>query len=283
MHRHTLPAAAADHQRLQQRGPLPRRRPAAFQRREGLGVASEGLLVAAVLLPGDEARVQVRDAHLPLLAGHRRMLQAAVGLAALGRAAVGESPRVTRILENATEAAVVGQAPAQLAARRTHPRPRRQPQALGPEPFRRRHRRALVPERLEHQPDRLDDLPVAVEPHLPILIVGQPDRQRDAQLAARRLAALPADQARLDALQLELADGALDVQQQLVAAIARVVHAGLVENQRVGNVRHLQQLAPVVVVAGQPRDLETEHDADLPGGDARHQVAEAATVGGRGA
>ena len=61
------------------------------------------------------------------------------------------------------------------------------------------------------------------------------------------------------------------------------MHAGLVENQRVGNARHLQQLAPVVVVAGQPRDLEAEHDADLPGGDARHQVAEAATVGGRGA
>ena len=198
-------------------------------------------------------------------------------------AAVAERPRVARVLENATEARVVGQAPAQLAPRRAHPRPRWQPQALGPEPFRRRHRRALVPERLEHEPDRRDDLLVAVERHLPVLVVVQPDRQWDAQLAARCLATLPADQARLDALQLVLADRTLDVQQQLVAAIARVVHAGLVENQRVGNARHLQQLAPVVVVAGQPRDLEAEHDADLPGGDARHQVAEAATVGGRGA
>ena len=56
-------------------------------------------------------------------------------------------------------------------------------------------------------------------------------------------------------MQLRLAHRALETQQQTIVEVRRVVDAILVEDQRAGERRELEQAVPVGVVARQPRHL----------------------------
>ena len=97
----------------------------------------------------------------------------------------------------------------------------------------------------EHPVDRVTDLLVRAQ-HYPVVVVAvQPDRQRQAQLAARGLVAQPADQSRADEVQLRLAHRALEPEQQPVVEVRRRVHAVTVGDQRAGQRAQVQQPMPV--------------------------------------
>src|SRR5262249_50732475 len=81
-------------------------------------------------------------------------------------------------------------------------------------------------------------------------------------------------------VQLGLAHGAAQAEDQPVVELVRVVQPVLVEDQRVGQGAQLQQAVPVRRVAGQPRDLQAEHEPDLPQPDVGHQPREAGAAGG---
>ena len=119
------------------------------------------------------------------------------------------------------------------------------------------------------------DLPVGLAPH-------QPDRQPAAQLAAGGLVADPAVEPGPQDVQLGLGHGALHAQQHPVVEQPGMVDAVGVGDQRVGHPGQVQQPVPVGVVAGQPGDLQRQHDADLPEPDLRGQLGEPGPAGGAG-
>ena len=84
-------------------------------------------------------------------------------------------------------------------------------------------------------------------------------------------------------MQLGLAHGALEAEQQPVVEVGRVIEAVLVADQRAGQRADLQQPVPVGVVAGQPGHLQAEHDPGPAHADLGDQALEAVPVGGRGA
>ena len=84
-------------------------------------------------------------------------------------------------------------------------------------------------------------------------------------------------------MQLGLAHGALEPEQQPVVEVGRVIEAVLVADQRAGHGADLQQPVPVGVVAGQPGHLQAEHDPGPAHADLGDQALEAFPVGGRGA
>ena len=108
----------------------------------------------------------------------------------------------------------------------------------------------------EQVPDGLLHPGVRVERDPPGRVVDQPDRQRHLQFAATGLGPLPADEAGPDEVQLGLAHGAFEPQQQPV---------------------------PVGVVAGQPRHLQAQHEPGAAHADLGDQALEAFPVGGAGA
>ena len=70
-------------------------------------------------------------------------------------------------------------------------------------------------------------------------VVDQPDRQRHAQLAAAGLGQLPAEQAGPDEVQLGLAHGALQAEQQPVVEVGRVIEPVLVADQGVADMAQI--------------------------------------------
>ena len=192
--------------------------------------------------------------------------------------AIDEGAGVAGIPYDAGDLRHARKRPAQFAVGRPASRPRRQLDVLAVHPFHHRHRRPHPAEAVEHETDRIDDGPVGVEHHLVPVVVGQADRQPHLQRTARSGAALAADEPRLDPLKLELAQRPFDAQQELVVAVVGIVDAGLVEDQGIGDAGDPQQLVPVGVVPRQARDFQAENDPHIAGGDASHQVAEAAAV-----
>ena len=113
--------------------------------------------------------------------------------------------------------------------------------------------------------------------------MDQAHRQRAAQLAAPRLVEDAAAQTGSQHVQLSLTHRALETQQQAVVEVGRVVDPVLVEDQRVGQGADLQQPVPVGRIAGQPRHLQTEHDASMAEPNLGDQLLEAFAIARRGA
>ena len=84
-------------------------------------------------------------------------------------------------------------------------------------------------------------------------------------------------------MQFGLAHGALEPEQQPVVEVGRVIEPVLVADQRARHGADLQQPVPVGVVAGQPGDLQAQHDPGAAHADLGDQTLEAFPVGGRGA
>ena len=219
----------------------------------------------------------IRYADLPRLHGNAGIAHRAVGALAGAGASVGEAAGVAGIADHALDIAVIGHRPVHLSFHVV--RPRRQGNGILAEPLQCLHRRAEAAERGEHQLDGLRDGAVRIQGDLARVGVDQADGQAQLEFAALRLAALPADQPGADALKLILRQCPLQPEQELVVAVVGIVHAGLVQDEGVGDGGDLQQLVPVGVVAAQTRDFQAQHEADFPGGDTRHEIAEAATVG----
>ena len=86
-----------------------------------------------------------------------------------------------------------------------------------------------------------------------------------------------------DEVQFGLAHGALKTEQQPVVEVGRVIKPVLVADQRARHGADLQQPVPVGVVAGQPGDLQAEHDPGPAHADLGDQPLKSFPVGGRGA
>ncbi|HEY2339911.1 MAG TPA: hypothetical protein VGH75_05245 [Steroidobacteraceae bacterium] len=110
------------------------------------------------------------------------------------------------------------------------------------------------------------DLLVRIEYHGTGRIISEPDRQAHLQLATPRLVALTAEEARLENVQLRFAHGALETQQEAIVEVRRVIDAILIEDQRAGEGRELEQTVPVGIVARQPRHFQAQYDASAPKG-----------------
>ena len=278
LHAHAPAAVAADHPRLQQRRPLAGRRGARARFQEGVGIASQRGSIAKVLLPIDEADMGVRDADVPVLHRHDAASSGPVRPPLDVRLPIDVGAGVARIPQNAGDLRHTRKTPAQLAVGRPASRTRRKLDVLAVHPFRHRHRRPHPAEAVEHEADGVDDGPISVEHHLVPVVVVQADRQPHLQRTARGGVALAADQPCPDPLKLELAEGSFHAEQEPVVYIVGIVDAGLVEDQGIGDAGDPQQLVPVGVVPREPRDFQAENDAHLAGGDAPHQIAEAAAV-----
>jgi len=83
-------------------------------------------------------------------------------------------------------------------------------------------------------------------------------------------------------VELGLAHGALEPEQEAVVEVGGVVDPVLVQDQRLEQGADLEQVVPVRVVAREPRDFESEHDAGAPHADLGGELAEALAVRRRG-
>jgi hypothetical protein len=175
-------------------------------------------------------------------------------------AAVGVGACVTRVGQDLVHGRVGGSRPGQLAVSLAG-----QLEVFFAQPQPHLPRRAGGCEALEHRADGAADRLVRVQQDLPgPLAPDQPGRQLDPQLAAGSLAAQPAEHPGPQHLELCLGHGALEAQQEPVIEHAGMVDAGLVGDQGVGDPAQIEQAIPLGRGAGQPGDLQRQHDPDLP-------------------
>ena len=123
---------------------------------------------------------------------------------------------------------------------------------------------------------------VGVERHVPRGPAHIADRHRHGQLPAPRLVELALVHPLLEQVQLGLAHGALEPQQQAVVVVRRIVEAVGVGEQRAEERAQLQQPVPVGVGAGQARHLHPQDEPDVVQADLRHQALEARPLHGTG-
>ncbi len=285
--RELAPTHPAGGQPLQQRAALARRAGARLVRPRA-DVAANPDLVGLVGIPIDEPAVMIDDQHLPFVL--RQPMAAGAQLpigvdAAVGAgAAEGVGARVGGMGEHGVHRMVGRRHPGDLLAAGDVAMPlQREPQPLiaqpQPHPAHRPAHREPLEDRRDHPGDGFvgvqADLSVGLAPH-------QPDRQRTAQLAAGGLGADAAVQAGTQDVQFGLRHGALHAQQHPIIEQPGMVDAVGVGDQRVGHPGQIQQPVPVGVVAGQPRNLQRQHDSHLTEPDLRGQLGEPGPARGAG-
>ena len=276
-HRHLAAAPAADHQPGQQGRAIAHR--AQALRAGPVGVQS--LHVPLVLLDADIGRQHPGQEHRPLLArladppgaGPPRLAPPAVQCAA----AIGVDASVSRVAQHVRHPGAAGAPPGQLPALGSLPQPHSQLDAVIREKPQHRAHRAQSLEQAEDQTDHIAHLLVGIQHHLAGGTAHQPGRQRHRQLAAAGLGDPPGPHPLLDQVELSLADGALQPQQQPVVMLGRVIDAVQVTQQRSGQRAQLQQLMPLPARPGQPGHLDAQHDAHMIQPHLRHQPREPRT------
>ena len=135
-------------------------------------------------------------------------------------------------------------------------------------------------ERGEHVADRGGDLLVGVDDHVVLVVVDQPDGQRNAQLAAPGGGPLGLVHPAGQPVELCLAHLALESQQEPVVDVGQVIDAVVVDDQGVSEAGQFQQAGQVRVGAGKPRDLQPEHRPGLPQAHPGDQLLEPVPVAG---
>lgn len=127
----------------------------------------------------------------------------------------------------------------------------------------------------EHRPDRVRDGLVRGDPNLTQLVVVQPGRERQAQLALGRLVQRTLTHPRAQHVQLGLGHRPLQPQEQPVVVKPGVIDTVGVSDQRVGQSAQVEQPIPVGIAPGQAGDLDSQDDPDFPQADIGHQPLEA--------
>src|SRR5262249_31509078 len=123
-----------------------------------------------------------------------------------------------------------------------------------------------------------------MEAYLTILLAPHEAHGKSAaQLATRRLVTDPAEQAGTQYMQLGFAHGALEAEQQSIVKHRWVINAVGIADERVGEAAEIEQAIPIGVVAGEARDLKTEHDPHMPKRDFRREARKAAAFDATGA
>jgi hypothetical protein len=224
------------------------------------GVGGQAGQVGVVGLDGDVGRQHPGDRHQPLLfgadhpagAGPARQLPAGVDPAA----AVGVDPGIDRAVQHVLQGHPVGPPPDQLPLVRPGVPPHPQLHVVVDQPAQHPMQGAELGELGEDQPHHGLGLLVGVQGRLPRGAAHIAGRQPDGQLSPPRLGLLAGQHALLEQVQLGLAHGPLQPQQQPVVELHRVVDAVGVGQQRSRQRAQLQQLVPVGARAGQPRHLD---------------------------
>src|SRR6516165_9937982 len=108
------------------------------------------------------------------------------------------------------------------------------------------------------------------------LAPDQTNRQAAPQFAASGLVANPAIKTRSYDMQLSLAHGALEAEQQSVVEHRGMIDAVGIADEGVSEAAEIEQAIPVGVVAGEAGDFEAEHDADMSERDLGGEPCEAA-------
>ena len=261
--RHLLAAPAAGHQPGQQGRAVAHR--AQALRAGPVGVQT--LHVPLVLLDADIGRQHPGQVDQPVIApdpdpaGARPPRLAPPGIQCA--AAIGVDASVGRVAQHVAHPGAAGAAPGQLPAPGSFPQPHPQLDAVAGEEAEHGADRAEPVEQVEDQPDHGPDLLVRVQHHLAGGAADEPGRQRHGQLAAAGLGDPPGPHPLPDQVQLSLADGALEAQQQPVVVLGRVIDAVQVAQQRPGQRAQLQQLMPFAAGPGQPGHLDAQHDAHM--------------------
>ena len=127
------------------------------------------------------------------------------------------------------------------------------------------------------------DLDVRIEHDPAVRPVHEANGQRHLQVAATGLVQDASPQSSPQHVQLGLAHGALESQEEAVVEVRRVVHAVFVEDQRVSDRADLDESVPVRGVPGEPRDLESHDDSCPAHPDFGDEPLEAAAAFGAGA
>jgi hypothetical protein len=207
---HPFAAFAADHEPLQQCGSFAGRAGAALLIAVGGGVGGERLLVVFVLLEGDVSGVRILDQDGPLVARFDHGAGVTVDVGELLASSVEVRACISGVVEGEQHEVVAQRLPVELAGVRAAGRvPGGDAQLLGGELLDDRVRRAGPLKAAEQVRDRGAHARVRVKRDVPQLVIGQADRQPDAQLAAGGLREQPALQAGADEVKLRLGDRAL--------------------------------------------------------------------------
>jgi len=121
---------------------------------------------------------------------------------------------------------------------------------------------------------------VLLDPAIPGVDVthGQPEDQgTPARLGEQSLVGpLP------DPAPLGLTHRPFQPEQEAIIQLAGVVDALAIDDERVGKAAEIEELVPVAIVAGEPRDIETDDGPGVPETDLGHQPLEARPSRGRG-
>ena len=189
--------------------------------------ASEVILI---FFPCDISIMKMRDHHQPIL--HRQGLGVfgAIWPGARPGAAKEKSPGVTRIVQYLKDPRQGNSAPEHLSLVKSAAQPARKLPALSLEVGHHPMSRPRAPIGFKDQSNSLLDLLVRVEPHVVGLIVDEAHRERADQLSPTGLAEDPPLQARPQEVQLRLAQGAFQTEQQPVIEIVAVIQPIFIQN-----------------------------------------------------
>ena len=270
LHAHLVSALAAVDDAVQQR--------LAFARyAAGLVASVLGVVVAQHRLnpfervPRNVLRVLVLHAVPPLLRRQLCLLHFA-GVFGLfpARSPVGRGPRVSRIVEERTDARGRHTLPLDVAVTIAT----RQQQVVLDEPTDRLCNRLLFEKRGE---DQVDAIPHFGAGMLRDHAVGsyQSGRQRESEFTSLRLAQDTGRQPSTNRMQFQLRDLSFQSQQQSSVDRRRIVNAVAVGDQAIVMTAEVEQLIPVRTVSCQPRGVEGEQDADVTECDLRDEMLKA--------
>ncbi len=223
------------------------------------------------------------DQRGPRIAGLEAVPGPAIGLAALTAPPIGERACVARVVQDLEHPVVAEGEPSEGALVRPGLHRGGEGEPLGGEGLQGGPGRAGAGEGGEQAGDGVAHALVRVEDHAPGGVIDQADGQRHDEFAAAGLGELPAAQPCLEQVQLGFGHLPFEAKQEPVVEVARVIEPVLVEDQRLGERADLQQPVPVGVVAGQPGDLQPDHDPGLAHADVGDQALEAVTADGAGA
>ncbi len=219
----------------------------------GPGVLRDALLIGLIGLPVDIALMMLLDQNLPLIARQMpdALLARACGVECQlhARLAIDVGARIDGVHKNLVNRVVTRLDPTDLGMR-VHLQWELMTLIAQPQPN--AARRAGLGEAGEEGVDGSHDSLVGMTQHLAVgLSPHESDRQATPELTARRLVADSAIEACAQHVQLGLAHGALEPEQQAVIEQRRVIDAVGVADQRVGETGKIDETMPVGVVARQ--------------------------------